>query len=236
MVNRIIRIVDATAAGKCTVYLEFAHEETGGSRYNKCLVFATDETTTCTAKAFDYIKRRENLYGAFMYQHMVCMNQPIASFASTRAQWMRWLDKSDSFVADFGGSSIDLPTRWLINLVERNVDRRLATHQFGVDVGGSGTFEAPADRDWSSTSTEQTHLEFKFVPYLLVNPEDRRQVPVLKALLGEVGRPCEQREFDRVVRNIPMDARVTEDRHLTVYKVVEVSDLTNDNDAADAGA
>ena len=43
MVNRVIKIEDAIAAGTCKVTFEFAHDETGGNRYNKCVIFDTDK-------------------------------------------------------------------------------------------------------------------------------------------------------------------------------------------------
>ena len=232
MVNRVIKIEDAIAAGTCKVTFEFAHDETGGNRYNKCVIFDTDNNGSCTEKAFEYIRRREALYVEFMDNHVHAgwMNAGLFTLPyPPSTNWMAWLGKCDTMMAYFGRTSIDRPTRWLINLVERNVDGRTVT-DFGVDLGGDGHFVEPADRDWLCKDIMRTHLEFKFMPCLRVKAQSTEQVALLKGILGEATGPNTYLFSHRVVDQLLWDDdNVIEDRYLSVYKVVELIDLTNDN-------
>ena len=164
MVNDITRMLHMSPAGTC-LGLEYAHTKEGGKRYNKYIWFYTDDKISGEHKAFDYLVQREAVFVQFFsIQHDVMKKKNLSFSECVGTHWTLWLESQcDRLVRDFGKGSVDEPTRFLINLVERHLDGRDVT-DFGLDVGGSGEFQPPLSPNQAPSSTPILNFN-KFVPY-----------------------------------------------------------------------
>lgn len=187
MVNDITRMLHMSPAGTC-LGLEYAHTKEGGKRYNKYIWFYTDDKISGEHKAFDYLVQREALFVQFFsIQHDVMKKNDLSFSECVVTDWTPWLENQcDRLVRDFGKGSVDEPTRFLINLVERHLDGRDVT-DFGLDVGGSGEFQPPLSPKQAPSSTHILNFN-KFVPYFGIPSNVPGDVKKMRDILRKVAK------------------------------------------------